>query len=52
MELKRAVFLVSVILLSVVLRDVVLPPECLEEWVSRWLGKIAHEVKHATGLMR
>ncbi|PIG09243.1 hypothetical protein [Comamonas sp. 26] len=40
MELKRAVLLVSVILLSAALRDVFLPRECLEEWIGRCLGKI------------
>ncbi|WP_167001734.1 hypothetical protein [Comamonas sp. Tr-654] len=47
MEFKRTVFLVSVILLSIALRDVVLPPECLEEWVNGWLSKIAQLGKAA-----
>ena len=36
MALKRSALLLAVLLLTFVLKDVVIPPECLEEWLCRW----------------
>lgn len=36
MALKRTILLISVILLSAVLKDMVLPREVLEEWLNSW----------------
>ena len=36
MALKRSALLLAVLLLTLVLKDVVIPPECLEEWLCRW----------------
>ena len=38
MAYKRVLFLLGVLLLSAVLRDMVVPREFLEEWMGRWLG--------------
>ena len=39
MPLKRALLLISVLVLAALLRDLVLPREILEDWVDRWLGR-------------
>lgn len=36
MDLKRPALLIIALLLTLVLKDVVIPPECLEEWLCRW----------------
>ena len=36
MALKRSALLLAVLLLTLVLKDVVIPPECLEDWLCHW----------------
>lgn len=42
MELKRILLLVGVVLASLVLKDIVLPRECLEEWIDQCLDAASH----------
>jgi hypothetical protein len=36
MELKRKALLLGLVLLSLLLKEVVIPAEFLEEWLGRW----------------
>lgn len=36
MELKRTALMIGVVLLGLLLKDVVIPAEYLEHWLSRW----------------
>lgn len=44
MNLRRIVMLMCVVMLSAMLKDLVVPRECLEAWVDRWLGQRSHVV--------
>lgn len=39
MELKRTALILSVLLLSLLIKDVFIPPEYLEDLLSRWLRR-------------
>ena len=43
MTIQRAVLLASVVLLGALFKDLVVPPECLEEWIGRLLGAGAQQ---------